>query len=188
VTHASRAPTKLDLYLAGFLRHSVQGDTRLQLAGLRFEDARAVVDAVNATPFGGDVTVRCRRDMIITTFGPPDHDGPERMSYESILWPDHRYEYRLLPPGLVRWQGFVARTPRPAPDRIKRDGASLSHQLHIGYDTEDDVHQWLGPPADTDSWWPYSWSRYLVPTWAIEVTELNFEHGVLAHIGAHRVP
>jgi hypothetical protein len=173
-------PTKLDLYLAGFLPNSRQGHERLYRAGITFADARKVVDQIQQTPFG-DYVNRIWMDMVISTFGTPDRVEPDRFFYDSVLSPEHVYRYLITQGDYIGGVGFVARSPRERPATLTEDAGSLRRELLMGLDTEDDIRRWFGPPSSDDGWWPFSWLTYGHEANDDAVT-VHFEHCILSAI------
>ncbi len=92
-------------------------------------------------------------ELVLRLFGAPDARTKDRFAYNLVVLPDHAYEWlvdegdRIEASSLVR--RFNALRPTDAQARL-----GLRDKLEVGYHTEADVRNMMGPPLVEDGWWP----------------------------------
>lgn len=177
MTKQASAPTKLDLWVVGTMRHN-EGARRLRQAGMPPEDASRLAQQLNSTVLADPHVPSA--SVVTDIFGTPAVMTPDALLYELSLWPDHYYKWNVLRNGSMVTGGFVLKAP---PSQLA-DEAGLSSVpgfLRHWHHTREDVTRLLGPPHSQTGWWPED-TLFYGPLADGQDLVLVFNHGLLAQV------
>ncbi len=174
-----RAPTQLDLWIAGTMHANQDALRRLAQAGLSKADAQLAVTQLNSS--GLFDSRNLSSSTVRRLLGQPARTTDDSLFYDLVLWPGHWYRWYVGDGGRIATDGgFVRRsgTKINAPDSVRM--ADLRALLQIWEHTDDDVVGAFGPPQQEQAWWPQVSLHYVLPEGATAV--LTFDHGLLCGV------
>jgi hypothetical protein len=172
---------RLDLYLAAGIAEDEGQRERLSALGVELSAARAVRDAAHRGTLGRGG--RATPGGLIALFGRPAVRRVERLAWDLVLWPDHRFECAIQEWGvdggeLVRRENGASEPLPDAPSSV----AAAGELLRPWYHTRRDVERVLGDPLRGTPGYPRE--RY---DWALRdgsAVTCDFAHGLLLGVRA----
>jgi hypothetical protein len=182
---AGRAPSRtIDLYVAGGLAQDAAQRDRLRALGIDLEAAGAM--HARAT---GELLERpggATLDAAVSLFGSPTVRRVERVAWDLVFLPGHRYEFRLRDDGIdagevVRRDEHVLLPGAPPPSLV-----AARTVFRPWFHTRRDVGRVLGDPERDDRGHPHESAVWHLRD-ASEV-QCDFAHGLLLRVGAARLP
>lgn len=175
----SRAPSQLDLWIAGTMHASQDAMRRLAHAGLSKADAQRAVAQLNAS--GLSDSRNLDSSALRRLFGQPVRIANDSFLYNLVLWPGHWYRWCVADGGSSATDGgFVRRsgTKLVAPVHLRM--GDLRAVLQVWEHTDEDVVRALGRPHQEQAWWPQISLHYRMADGAAAV--LTFDHGLLCGV------
>jgi hypothetical protein len=170
---------RLDLYLAAGVAIDEGQRDRLAALGVDLAAARAVRAAASRAAFGSGG--RASPAGVIELFGRPTVRRVERLAWDLVLWPEHRFECAIQEWGVDA--GEIVRRPDPdrsPPARVPSSIEEARELLRPWYHTRRDLERIFGDPVRESSDHPHE--RY---DWKVgdgsEVT-CAFGHGLLLDV------
>jgi len=111
---------------------------------------------------------------VIALLGPPDEHDESTLRYALPTRRGYLYTFDFAPHGRgLCWSGFRRVDGVAAPRGDVSDPMQLCRNLAKIGATGEEVHSWLGVPAETYGWWP-------VETWEYsDGLVLQFRHGIV---------
>jgi hypothetical protein len=172
---------RLDLYLAAGIAEDESQRERLAALGVDLAAARAVREAAHRGTVGRGG--RATPSALIALFGRPAVRRVERLAWDLVLWPEHRFECAIQEWGvdggeLVRRENGAPEPPPDAPSSV----AATGELLRPWHDTRRDVERILGDPLRGTSAYPRA--SY---DWALRdgsAVTCDFAHGLLLGVRA----
>ena len=175
-------PSRLDQFLAAGIARSEDQRERLLALGLDLEEARKVGDSAAKRLFGGDRS-ELTPQALIQFFGRPSLRRVERLAWDLVLWPEHRFECYVRDSGVE--VGEVVLRERddaivlgPPPSSLEAARALFRPWHHTRRDVArvlgDTVHDEPGYPLESHDWKLEDGS----------VATFDFAHGLLLRVRA----
>jgi hypothetical protein len=169
----------IDLYVAAGLAQDPSQRDRLRALGIDLDAAGAMQEraAVELLERPGGATL----EAAMALFGPPAVRRVERVAWDLVLLPQHRYEYRLRDGGLdageLLRRDEHALVPGAPPPSLAAARAIFRPWFH----TRRDLGRVLGDPARDDRGHPHESAVWVLPDGS-EV-QCDFAHGLLLRVG-----
>jgi hypothetical protein len=179
----STATSALDLYLAAMMRASQDLMARLQNAGVDLEVAQRVVSHAERAVFADPHGVRPAK--IVEFFGPPSRSYPFSISYDLVLWPEHRYDWHVDDGGRVSHGEFILRCEEVLPKWLPKELEPARSIFRPMHHTATDVERVFGEPDADESWFPQQKWHY-GPLRDGRDLVFDFDLGLLREVGLAR--
>lgn len=140
----------LDLILAAQMRSYSALQSRLNAFGISTNDLRA---ALISAEQAGIMQRRVHPSEYIAYVGQPDHVGPNGISYNLRLWPDHRFDFGFHESGWLLYRGFTLREIVPSLARpTPLSAATAQRVFRTGFHTRAQIYEALGPAPTRQGW------------------------------------
>lgn len=148
----------IDLYIAATLRPSQDLSIRLEQAGVNLHSAKQVAARVERMILSNPQGVRPA--AIVEFFGSPSHNDPFGISYDLVLWPEHRYQWHVDDEGRASHGGFILHQEGELPEWLPRELGTVQKVFQPMHHTGADVERVLGEPDLDLSWFPQQGWHY----------------------------
>ena len=152
---------------------------RLERFGIRDAELRTIKR--RAEEVGFNDPLRLTIELVVAHFGRATLAHGDRLLYDLLLWPEHRFEWTALERGRAAHEGFVLREPPRVPLWVPLSLSSLRNAFTPWHHTRHEIELVLGEPTLDLSWGELG-EWYYGP--AVDGSEivLTFDYGLLRSI------
>lgn len=177
-----RVPT-LDLYLASTMRAGERLEHRLAYLGV--DSVTLALTRSDLLSSGFDDPARVTPASVRTAFGEPSSSNGNMLWYDLVIWPAHRFGWKVLPHGRLAHAGFALREDPELPRWVPNTLAAVQGVLEVDHHTLREVRQLLGEPESTDEWGTMVGWYYRSEVATNDIL-LEFDYGLLRTINTVR--
>ena len=169
----------LDLYLAATMRPGADLAERLQRFGI--SDRQLAAAKARAREAGFHDVRTLTVDLVIVHFGAPTVALQDRLLYDLVVWPQHRFEWRGLASGAATHEGFVMRESPVLPTWLSLSLSSVRSVFRPWFHPRHEIEAVLGDPA-VDLSWGEMGEWYYGPALDGSEIVITFDYGLLRSI------